>query len=122
MIRLDTYPKTWHPSLGLPASPIRMGCGGEGFICAYGPTNVTGETRLAPMPASVLGQPEESAAWKWIVGLSSLAGAGALAYHGYKRSNSVAAAVGWGILGAIFPLNVIAGGVAVGQGFGKRGR
>jgi hypothetical protein len=67
--------------------------------------------------------PSESNVWKWMVALTAVAGAAGLAYHGYKRSGSSAAAVGWGILGAIFPINLVAGGVAVAQGFGKkRGR
>ncbi len=64
--------------------------------------------------------PRESSTWKWIAGVSSLVGAAGLAYHGYSRSKgSVPAAIGWGILGAIFPINFVAGGVAAAQGFGK---
>lgn len=41
----------------------------------------------------------------------------ALAYHGYKRNNSVGWALVWGILGGAFwPLGVP---IAVAQGFGK---
>lgn len=43
---------------------------------------------------------------------------GLLAYHGYKRTNSVGWAIGWAIAGYLSPL--IAGGVAVAQGFGER--
>lgn len=43
---------------------------------------------------------------------------GASAYHGYKRSRgSTGAAVGWGLLGGIFP--IITPAVALAQGFGK---
>ena len=73
---------------------------------------VTGELGQEPPPGS--------AYWKWMVALSSVAGAGVLAYHGYKRTHSTAAAIGWGILGAIFPVNLVAGGIAAAQGFGKR--
>lgn len=40
------------------------------------------------------------------------------AYHGYKRDNSVGWAIGWGVLGSLFPFIVIP--VAVAQGLGKR--
>lgn len=49
----------------------------------------------------------------------STAGAALGAYHGYKRHNSVGWAIGWGILGAMFP--VITTAVAVAEGYGKRG-
>lgn len=68
--------------------------------------------------------PPESSAWKWIVAVSGVLGAGALAYHGYARTRSssraVPVAIGWGILGAIFPVNLVAGGIAIAQGFGKQ--
>ena len=52
--------------------------------------------------------------WGSLVVISS----GASAYHGYKRNRgSVGAAVGWGLLGGIFP--IITPAVALAQGFGK---
>jgi hypothetical protein len=59
--------------------------------------------------------PGDTAVFKWFVVATSVLGAAGLAYHGYRRTGSTAAAVGWGILGAIFPVNLIAGGVAAGQ-------
>jgi len=50
-----------------------------------------------------------------VLGTLSMA---ASTYHGYKRNNSVGWAIGWGILGAMFP--VITPAVAVAEGFGKR--
>jgi len=44
-------------------------------------------------------------------------GMGVGAYHGYKRNNSVGWAVGWAILGGMFPIIVIP--VAFAQGIGK---
>jgi hypothetical protein len=55
----------------------------------------------------------ESAFWRAL----SLAGTGIGAYHGYKRNNSVGWAIGWGFLGALFPIIVIP--VAFAQGIGK---
>jgi len=52
--------------------------------------------------------------WGGIVVVSS----GASAFHGYRRSRgSVGAAVGWGLLGAFFP--IITPAVALAQGYGK---
>jgi hypothetical protein len=74
-------------------------------------------------PDVVYESPKDSSSWRWIAGISSLVGAAGLAYHGYKRSKgSVPASIGWGILGAIFPINFVAGGVAAAQGFGKKRR
>jgi len=64
--------------------------------------------------------PGQSSYWKWGVALTSVAGALLLAFHGYRRTGETPAAIGWGILGAIFPVNLVAGGVAAAQGFGKR--
>jgi hypothetical protein len=49
--------------------------------------------------------------------LVSYAGLGAGAYHGYKRTGSIAWAIGWSILGSIFPIPTVV--VAAVQGFGK---
>lgn len=50
----------------------------------------------------------------WLLSTASMA---ASAYHGYKRNDSVGWAVGWGLLGGIFP--IITPTIAVAQGFGK---
>jgi hypothetical protein len=47
----------------------------------------------------------------------SIASSGLGAFHGYRRNNSVAWAVGWAILGGMFP--VIVPAIAFAQGFGK---
>lgn len=56
--------------------------------------------------------------WHTVYGVASLAGTGMGAYHGYKRNQSVGWAIGWGLLGGLFPIIVIP--VAFAQGFGKR--
>lgn len=53
----------------------------------------------------------------WYYWLST-AGMAAGAYHGYKRNDSVGWAIGWGLLGAMFPFITIP--VSLAQGFGKR--
>lgn len=52
-----------------------------------------------------------------IWGVISTAATGAAAYHGYKRNNSIGWAIGWGFLGALFPVITIP--VAIAQGFGE---
>lgn len=47
----------------------------------------------------------------------STASMAASAYHGYKRNNSIGWAIGWGALGALFP--IITPAIALAQGFGK---
>lgn len=51
-------------------------------------------------------------------GALTLASGAASAYHGYKRNQSVGWAVGWFLLGTIFP--IITPTIALAQGFGKR--
>lgn len=43
--------------------------------------------------------------------------AGASAYHGYRRNDSVGWAIAWGLLGGLFP--VITPAIALAQGFGQ---
>ena len=67
-----------------------------------------------------LGQPGEPVKTDWGMfwGLLSVAGAALSAYHGYKRNHeSTGSAVGWGVLGGLFP--VITVPVALAQGYGK---
>jgi len=50
--------------------------------------------------------------------ISGMAGSAVGAYHGYKRNNSIGWAIGWAVLGGLFPVIVIP--VAFAQGIGKR--
>lgn len=52
--------------------------------------------------------------------IAGLAGTAIGAYHGYKRNDSVGWAIGWALLGGLFPVIVIP--VAFAQGIGKRDR
>ncbi len=54
--------------------------------------------------------------------LASVAGTGIGAYHGYKRNDSVGWAIGWALLGGLFPVVVIPVAYAQGIGERKRGR
>jgi hypothetical protein len=48
----------------------------------------------------------------------SIAGGAVGAYHGWKRDESIGWAIGWGVLGVLFPVIVIP--VALAQGIGKK--
>ncbi len=52
-----------------------------------------------------------------VYSILSIAGATTGAYHGYKRNNSVGWAVGWFLLGGLFPFITIP--VSLAEGFGK---
>lgn len=54
----------------------------------------------------------------YLTGALTLAAAGAGAYHGFRRNQSVGWAVGWFAMGLIFPIFTSA--LALGEGFGKR--
>lgn len=64
-----------------------------------------------------IGQQDTSLA---LYGLLGTAGMVMGAYHGYKRNNSVGWAIGWGLLGGLFPFITIP--VSLAQGFGKRAK
>lgn len=63
---------------------------------------------------------ERSSGWWWFYGILSMVSCGMSTYHGYRRHGTIPAALGWGLLGAIFP--VITPAVALAQGFGQRKR
>lgn len=62
--------------------------------------------------------PQQTKVWRWTWSILSAASAAASTYHGYRRHGTVGAAIGWGLLGALFP--IITPAVALAQGFGKR--
>lgn len=80
-----------------------------------------GVTARAPkVPARVgstgLAQVDTGPLWT-VWSIAGLAATGALAYHGYRRNNSVGWALVWGLFGGlVWPIGV---GLAAAQGFGK---
>lgn len=78
-----------------------------------------GGTALQPTPMMTQQEVRGIATTTMLVyGGIVVASSGASAFHGYRRSRgSVGAAVGWGLLGALFP--IITPAVALAQGFGK---
>ncbi len=111
--RLFNEPVTISHVPGMGAVDPSMGAFGE--LVSYQPTAVLGaEPGLAPAEAPgpiarVLASP--------IYRLVSLASTAGLAFHGYRRNESVGWAIGWALLGGLAP--VIAWPVAFAQGFGK---
>lgn len=61
--------------------------------------------------------PEKTSGWIWFWTIASVAGMGSGAYHGYRRNDSVGWAIGWALLGGLFPVVTIP--VSIAQGFGK---
>lgn len=71
--------------------------------------------QLAHRPSGLGINAAEATSFAWSA--LSVAGATTGAYHGYARTNSIAGAVVWSLLGGIFPLITIP--VSIYQGFGK---
>lgn len=83
---------------------------GTGLLSEAG----VGQASLTIGPAP--GTERRSAAWT-VLGIASLVATPVLAYHGYKRNNSIPWAIVWGIFGAaIWPVMVP---VAFAQGFAR---
>jgi hypothetical protein len=78
--------------------------------------------RVAP-PGMGIEQENLVSGWRpgpgyYLWSVLSVAGMGTGAYHGYKRNRgSVGWAIGWGLLGGLFPIITIP--VSLAQGFGK---
>lgn len=70
-------------------------------------------TNAAPASGSAMMSASSMQMWR----LLSVASSGLSAFHGYRRNNSIGWAVGWAILGGMFPVVVPA--IAFAQGFGK---
>lgn len=73
--------------------------------------------RLLPARMGALDDPNPLALSNAQIALSA-AGTALGAYHGFRRNDSIGWAIGWAILGGMFPLVTIP--VSVAQGFGKR--
>jgi hypothetical protein len=84
---------------------------------AYAPLGQAPAAPVSPPVTSASTSMQLAAPQMTILRVASVAAMGALAYHGYRRTNSWGWALAWGIGGGIvWP---IALAVAVAQGFGK---
>jgi len=91
---------------------IQQAAAGYGGYNGFGQTVTTTST-----DPNVIAMTKTASRWMlafWIVDTASMA---ACAYHGYKRNNSIGWAIGWALLGGMFP--IITPVIAVAQGFGK---
>ena len=90
------------------------GLRGLGADAAPAPLSPEAQPALPPPPGSMLVHPGV----RLLLGLIGVASVAGLAYHGYKRNDSIGWSIGWALLGGAFP--IIAWPVALGQGFAKR--
>lgn len=88
-------PTTWSSNLFASATPADLGAS-------------TGQA--APYPYN--------GTWERLASGVAVAGTALGAYHGYRRTESVGWAIGWALLGGLFPFITIP--VALAQGFGRR--
>lgn len=134
-------PFSVHSSMLTPGDVWGRSCDGCGNMACTGcrgaqavagdtayPSEITDDQRLEmrdDAALSTLGEPPEAAAkeggdslWGTLWSMLSLAGAASGAYHGYKRNNdSIGWAIGWFLLGGLFPVFTIP--VSFAQGFGE---
>jgi hypothetical protein len=75
------------------------------------------EKRLERLPKPALANYDAGDALATFWAVASVASAGACAYHGYKRNESVGWAIWWGLCGAAFP--IVSTAIAVAQGFAR---
>ena len=74
-------------------------------------------TAPAPAPGRPLSGTSEASVGFYVFSLAHMAATGALAYHGYKRNDSVGWAFAWGLLGGVvWPITLP---IAFAQGYGK---
>lgn len=105
-----TMPQYYGPGGGFAAV---AGLGQSTNASSNASAATTTTASLAPAPASASSGRGAVGTAMMVAGTAASA---ALAYHGYKRNNSVGWAVGWFFLGAFWPISLP---VALAQGFAK---
>ena len=92
-------------------------------LTPFAPTAAWSSNLFAAAPAGADGANTGQAAayamtpWETLASGAAVAGTALGAYHGYKRTESLGWAIGWALLGGLFPFITIP--VAFAQGFGK---
>lgn len=93
---------------------------GSPYLPQYG--SIGSDMTLPPSSSMTTSKPDEgwlsSPTVKMAASAASMAGMVLGAYHGYKRNNSVGWAIGWALLGGVFPFITVP--LSVAQGFGKK--
>lgn len=119
---------SYAPTLPGTLRPTYKGCTSCGLLRnSMQPSGILGAARrisgLSGSAFDTLADGEEASTsgfWLTFAVVSGI-GAGLGGYHGYKRSGgSMGSAIGWGLLGGLFP--VITTVVALAQGFGECSR
>jgi hypothetical protein len=110
-------------SSGVLGAALRRVYAAAAGLSTWSPTESAIAQLTSPLGAKLADT--GGAAWtpaaRVIAGGIALAGAGAGAFHGYRRNRgSIGWALAWAALGGLFPL--VTTGVAIAQGFGKPAR
>lgn len=120
-------PQVWGVPKSLLTTGVLRGMGADAYDPAFAKSLVPSDAQAAAdsgtttLPEiTIEGDPNADAPFyeSNFYRMFALFGAGIGAYHGYKRNESVGWAIGWALLGSIFPIVVIP--VAFAQGLGKR--
>ena len=86
-------------------------------LLPFVPTSAWTSNLYSPAELTGTGQAAAGNAWTLAASTLGLVGTGLGAYHGYKRTGSIGWAIGWALLGGLFPIITIP--VAIAQGFAK---
>lgn len=111
------------PSCGCAAPPPAPAAPLPRALTPFAPTTAWSSNLFRAGPAAADGASTGQLAtngmpWETLASSIAVAGTALGAYHGYKRTESLGWAVGWALLGGLFPFITVP--VALAQGFGKR--
>ena len=110
------------PSCGCAAPPASLAAPLPRALTPFAPTTAWSSNLFAAAPAAdgtSTGQlATNGMPWETLASTVAVAGTALGAYHGFKRTESLGWAVGWALLGGLFPFITIP--VALAQGFGRR--
>ena len=114
---------TAQPSCGCAAPPASLATAIAPLpraLTPFAPTTAWSSNLFTPAAAdgTATGQVAPSYGMETLASSVALAGTALGAYHGYKRTESLGWALGWALLGGLFPIITIP--VALAQGFGRR--
>jgi hypothetical protein len=118
---VQNYPSSAFGVIYNVANEATLGKIGRFLGQANGPGNATPPATdvLAP-PADANGQPTTYTVPVAVYAMLGTISAGASAYHGYRRNQSVGWAIWWAAMGYLAP--VITPAIGLAQGWGKRAR
>ena len=105
-----------------PAGPLSVDAPLPRALTPFTPTTAWSSNLFGTVPAAngtATGQLASygTAPWEMLASGVAVAGTALGAYHGYRRTESLGWAIGWALLGGLFPFITIP--VALAQGFGR---